>query len=409
MRLSSLLGPVTAGLSSVFTLLSTVQPSLADGLSFHRVSHPDLDLSPLGRVALTGDFDTVSLYEYTEQANQTPSNNNGSQSILTPLPNGVLTDLVDSNGYIFDMYPLPEKGGSSSDVLVAGNFTTLGGVKAPGLAKFNVKSGQVTALPDFKGSVSALLYDPDTDSIFVGGDFQHDNSSNVMVYTGDGEWKPLSFGGLNGPVTSMLKDDDGKIIFGGAFDGVGNSSHSKNKEQVINLQDATITSDAISSRSGFSSPKNVICPTSGDDGAGKTWLLADTSPGYWRAEMGFEYKPRKIRLYNTHFEGRGTKNFLLRALPDNGIMNLTYTDPDSDKKAYCDQSCPLSSNSDEDYREFTFVNNVGMSGFQIEVLDWYGSGAGLNGIELLHDSEYTLFQIGYVTMLTFPSHFGICY
>lgn len=90
-------------------------------------------------------------------------------------------------------------------------------------------------------------------------------------------------------------------------------------------------------------------------------------------------------------------------------MNLTYTDPDSDKKAYCDKSCPLSSNSDEDYCEFTFVNNVGMSDFQIEVLDWYGSGAGLNGIELLHDSEYNLFQIGYVTMLTFPSHFGICY
>lgn len=283
------------------------------------------------------------------------------------------------------MCPLTQKDGSS-DIFVAGNFTSLGGVKAQGIAKFNPNTTKVTALPGLSGSISAMLCDQDSNSVYVGGDFRFQNTSNAAAYVSGEGWKSLAFGGFNGPVTAILKDDDGKIIFGGDFDGIGNSTHSKKNQQAINLQDATITSDAVSSMSGFSDPKNIICQTSGEDGEGKTWLLYDKSPGYFRAEMGFGYKPNKLRLYNTHYQGRGTKAFLFRALPDNGIMNLTYTDPDTGDGTYCDSSCPLSSSSDEKYREFHFVNNVGMSGFQIEVLDWYGDGAGLNGIELFQES-----------------------
>ncbi|ODM20059.1 hypothetical protein SI65_05045 [Aspergillus cristatus] len=383
MRPPSVLGPVTAGLSTVLPLLSTVKPAVADGLSFHSVSYPELDLSPLGRVALTGDFDAVSLYAYAEQSNST-SSNNGSQSISTSLPNGVLTTLADSDGYILEMCPLTQKDGTS-DIFVAGNFTSLGGVKAQGIAKFDPNTTEVTALPGLSGSISAMLCDQDSNSVYVGGDFRFQNSSNAAAYVNGEGWKTLAFGGFNGPVTAILRNDDGKIIFGGDFDGIGNSTKSKKNQQVINLQDAKITSDAISEQSGFSDPRNIICETSGDDASGKTWLLYDNSPGYWRAEMGFGFKPNKIRLYNTHYEGRGTKNFLLRALPDNGIMNLTYTDDNGDD-TYCDSSCPLSSSTDDKYREFRFVNNVGMSGFQIEVLDWYGDGAGLNGIEVFQES-----------------------
>ncbi|OJJ80710.1 putative cellular morphogenesis protein (Rax2) [Aspergillus glaucus CBS 516.65] len=383
MRAPSVLGPVTAGLSTVLPLLSTVKPAVADGLSFHSVSYPELDLSPLGRVALSGDFDAVSLYAYTEQSNST-SSNNGSQSISTSLPNGVLTTLADSDGYILEMCPLTQKDGTS-DIFVAGNFTSLGGVKAQGIAKFDPNTTKVTAMPGLSGSISAMLCDQDSNSIYVGGDFRFQNSSNAAAYVNGEGWKSLAFGGFNGPVTAILRSDDGNIIFGGDFDGIGNSTNSKKNQQVINLQDAKITSDAVSQQSGFSDPKNIICQTSGDDASGKTWLLYDNSPGYWRAEMGYGFTPNKIRLYNTHYDGRGTKDFLLRALPDNGIMNLTYTDDNGDA-AHCDSSCPLSSSTDDKYREFHFVNNVGMSGFQIEVLDWYGDGAGLNGIEVFQEN-----------------------
>lgn len=156
--------------------------------------------------------------------------------------------------------------------------------------------------------------------------------------------------------------------------------------QVVNLQTAKVTSDAISPKAGFSDPRNVIC-SSGKAGKGNTWLLHDYSPGFWRADMAFSFTPSKLRLYNTHLDGRGTKSFLFRALPINGIMNFTYADPDSGRDVYCDASCPLSSNSKEGYRDFYFVNNVGMDGFMLEIQDWYGKGAGLNGIELFQNGE----------------------
>ncbi|KAF5863431.1 hypothetical protein ETB97_010062 [Aspergillus alliaceus] len=387
MRTSSLFRPATAGVSTVLYLGALLQSCSASGLSFTPVAQPDLDLKPLGQVAFTGDFDAVSFYSFKEQS-ETASVKNGSQSILTPLPNGIITTLSTSDGYIQAMCPFTQKDGTYAGIFVGGNFTSLGGVETQGAALFNPDTKRVTALPGLSGSVSAVLCDKETNRVYVGGEFKYENTSNAVAWVGNEGWKSLVFGGFNGPVTSISKSTDDHVIFGGSFDGIGNSTSSKKNQQTVNIQNATITSDAVSSKSGYSDPRNIICQTSGDDGEGKTWLLADNSPGYWRADMRFGYNPTKIRLYNTHLDGRGTKNFLLRRLPDNGIMNLTYTDPDTAEDVYCDQNCLLSDKKDEKYREFKFVNSVGMKGFQIEVLTWYGDGAGLNGIELLQDDIF---------------------
>ncbi|GIJ91368.1 hypothetical protein Asppvi_010333 [Aspergillus pseudoviridinutans] len=389
MRTASLSGPATAGFPYALLLnfLTIFQAVPTLGLSFTSVSEPQLDLSPLGRVAFTGDFDAVSLYSYIEQS-KTASVHDAGQSILTPLPNGGLTALSSSDAQIRAMCAFTRKDGTYEGIFVGGNFTKLGDVETKGAALYKPDSNEVTALPGLSGSVSALLCDQETNSVYVGGYFKYENTSNAVAWVGGEGWKTLSFDGLNGPVESILKNDNGHIIFAGSFDGVGNSTSSKKKQQIVNLQDATITSDAVSSRSGYSDPKNVICQTSGEDGEGKTWLLADYSPGFWRADMGFEYRPTKLRLYNTHFEGRGTKTFLFRRLPDNGIMNFTYTDPDTGYDVHCDSTCAMSNSTDEKYRDFEFVNVVGMSGFQIEISDWYGSGAGLNGIELFQDEIF---------------------
>ena len=95
-----------------------------------------------------------------------------------------------------------------------------------------------------------------------------------------------------------------------------------------------------------------------------------------------------MRLWNTNQDGRGTKTFRFTALPLNGIMNFTYTDPATGNQANCDARCPLSNDPKVSFQDFTFVNVVGMSAFQIDVSDWYGSGAGLDGIELLQDDIY---------------------
>ncbi|KAJ5381128.1 uncharacterized protein N7496_003556 [Penicillium cataractarum] len=376
MRVSSLYGPAAAGISTLFALLPT-----AHALTFNAVSTPEIDLSSLGRVTITGDFDGVSLYEYEGQSEITQRQ--GSY-ILTPLPNGILTNLSSADAQIRDMCAFTKKDGTFAGIFVGGNFTKLGGVKSPGAALFNPNSSDITALPGLTGSVSTVLCDQDTNRVYVGGDFTHKNTSNAIAWSPSDGWTELEFDGLNGPVNSIIKGDNGHIIFGGSFDGLGNTTSSSNNKQILNLQNATITSDAESSLTGYIDPRNVICSTSGVAGAGKTWLLHDYAPGYWRAYFGFTFNPTKVRLYNTHLDGRGTKSFLFRALPDDGIMNMTYTD-DSGNTVHCDSSCPLSDSTSEKYRDFTLVNPVGMKGFQIEVLDWYGQGAGLNGIEVFQD------------------------
>ena len=103
--------------------------------------------------------------------------------------------------------------------------------------------------------------------------------------------------------------------------------------------------------------------------------------------MGFGYEPTKLRIWNTHQDGRGTKTFRFTAMPIDGIMNFTYTDPATGQLASCDARCPLPANSTEGYLDFHFVNVIGMSGFQIDISDWYGNGGGLDGIELFQDGE----------------------
>jgi hypothetical protein len=287
------------------------------------------------------------------------------------------------------MCAFPKQDGSHSGIYVGGNFTSLGGEKAHGVALYDPNSNEVTTLPGLSGSVSALLCDHETNTVYVGGSFKQGNTSNAAAWVVGEGWKDLSFGGLNGPVSSIIKNDDGHIVFGGSFDGIGNlTSSSKRIEQVINLSNATITSDTTSTRSGFTDPRNIICQTSGAGGAGQTWLLADYALGYWRADMRYNFSPTKLRVYNTHYEGRGTKSFLFRRLPDNGIMNLTYTDPSTGDDVNCDQYCSLSDDPDEEYRDFRFVNQVGMTGFMFEIRDYYGIGAGLNGIEIFTNGEF---------------------
>ncbi|KAJ5562360.1 hypothetical protein N7535_003188 [Penicillium sp. DV-2018c] len=381
MRLSSLLGPATAGWPSLLALLPTL-----NALSFEPVSVPALDLTSLGRVSITGDFDGVSLYQYKGQTESISTN--GTQALLTPLPNGILTNLSSSDAQITAMCPFTKEDGTFAGIFVGGNFTSLGGVHSPGAALFDPNTGKVTPLPGLSGSVEAVSCDRENDRVYVCGKFSYDNTTNAVAWTpGDG-WKELPFNGLNGPVSSILKADNGHIIFGGSFDALGNKASSSKERQVLNLQNATVTSDADSPLDGYSDPRNIICSTSGEAAKGSTYLLHDYAPGFWRADLGFDFFPTKIRLYNTHLDGRGTKAFLLRALPDTGIMNLTYID-ESGKKASCEQHCPLSNDPSEKYREFTMVNPVGMRGLQIEILDWYGQGAGLNGIEVFQDQILT--------------------
>ncbi|MCJ1477596.1 hypothetical protein MMC13_006269 [Lambiella insularis] len=385
MRLSSLFRPTTAELTLL--LLSLCFHSIR-GVNFTPAPLPNLDLSQLGRVALAGDFDAISLYTYQQQ-NENVYNTNGSQSLLTQLPNGDFATLASADASIDTMCPLVLGDGTLMGIVVGGNFTSLGGIETQGAALYNVSTGGITPLPGLTGQVSTLFCDQTTSTVFVGGDFTGANSTNAIAWVGMTGWTNLPFAGFNGPVQTINMAPSGNIIFGGSFTGLGNASGIPDipDQQIINLSSATITAGGSNSTPGFSDPRNIICSNGNSSGPGQTWLLADETPGFWQAEMNFGFQPTKLRIWSADIDGKGTATFRFTALPINGIMNLTYIDPATNQNRSCSSQCPISSLT-SDYIDFRFVNVIGMNGFRLDISDWYGSAGGLNGIELFQDQMY---------------------
>ncbi|PQE29683.1 cellular morphogenesis protein [Rutstroemia sp. NJR-2017a WRK4] len=389
MRCSSLLSPF-AGDSPSLLRLSLLLASLTPpttAITFNPIPSANLDLSNLGRVGLAGDFNGISLYQFEGQ-NENGFITNGSQSVMARFPNGGFATLASADAGIAAMCPYIFSNGTLAGVVIGGNFTSLGDIESQGVALFNPNTSAITALPGLSGQVTALLCDESSNTVYVGGSFRGANSTNAIAWVGD-SWANLPFAGFNGPVSSIAKASNGHIIFGGSFTGLGNATGpSEPDQQIVNISGANITSASSTTTTGFSDPRNIVCKTGGTDGTGNTWLLADDSPGFWRADFGFGFTPTKLRLWNTHQDGRGTKTFRYTAMPINGIMNLTYIDPDTGSNSSCSSECHLSSNSSVKYQDFHFVNMVGMDAFRIDISAWYGSGGGLDGIELFQDDIF---------------------
>ncbi|QIW96436.1 hypothetical protein AMS68_001954 [Peltaster fructicola] len=348
------------------------------------VPSPNLDLSQLGRVAFGGDFDSISFYTYQGQSESSFSTN-GSQALLTRYPDGSFRSLAMSDAVIKTMCPFIANN-TLQGVVVGGNFTSLGGVQAQGVALYNPNTTTVTPLPGLSGKVSALYCDAQSGTVYVGGAFTAGNSTNAMSWTTG--WTNLPFAGFNGPVTSIVKSAAGNIIFGGQFDGVGNATSPKERDvQVVNIGSGTVTSSGSTSTAGFSDPRNIICKVGSQDGSGNTWLLNDNTAGYWQGAYAFGFNPTKLRLYNTQYQGRGTKSFYFEDLNSGGILAMSYTGSDG-KEAYCSSNCPLPQ-TNSNYTDFHFTPPIGMSTFRIQIVDWYGNGGGLAGIELFQDDIYS--------------------
>ncbi|OLN88792.1 Polarized growth protein rax2 [Colletotrichum chlorophyti] len=379
-RRSSARRPLRPSLLAIAALAQSVT-----AIQFTPVPDANLDLSQLGRIGVAGNFNGISLYQFAEQ-NEKPYSTNGSESLLAQLPNGAFASVISTDASIHDMCTFTLSNGEMQGVVIGGNFTSLDGTQSQGIALFNPNTSQITPLSGLSGQVNALLCDQESDTVYVGGNFRGANSTNAIAWYGTEGWTNLPFAGFNGPVSSITKASNGHIVFGGSFTGLGNTSTPSTPDgQVINLSSANITSASSTTTSGFSDPRNIICKTDGVDGSGNTWLLRDNSAGFWQATFGFGFQPTKLRLWNTHQDGRGTKTFRFTALPLGGILNLTYVDPATGQNASCTSECPLSDNSSIKFQDFHFVNLVGMNEFRIDISAFYGSGGGLNGIQLFED------------------------
>lgn len=382
---SSLLASRTGKLALSLLLASPQIIPTTTAFNVTPVPSPNLNLGPLGRVAFAGDFDSISLYQFTEQKQKASGLNS---ALLSRLPNGVFATIQATDGDVKAMCPY-ESGGTLKGIVVGGNFTSVDSQHTPGgIAIIDPNTGNVTEVDGLNGSVNALFCDPDRGQVYIGGSFTGGNSTNAIIWKD--AWNNMPFEGFNGPVNSITQAPNKKIIFGGEFNGLaGNTSGTReNNTQALPIGSANLTAQTSSGRPGFTEPKNIVCKDNPDtQGSGSTWLLADTSPGFWRADFGFGFEPTKLLLYNTNLDGRGTKTWRYTALPDGGIMNFSYVDPGTKERKYCDATCPLPEGN-VTAQEFLFVNQVGMNAFRLDISDWYGQGGGLNAIELFQTSEY---------------------
>ncbi|KXX78285.1 Bud site selection protein RAX2 [Madurella mycetomatis] len=377
-------------LISLFVSLSSFAASPASAISFTPVPDANLDLSQLGRVALAGDFSGISLYQYEGQSER-PFRTNGSEQLLARAPNGAFAPVASTDATIRTMCALDRD--NRTVIVMGGNFTSVedagpdgAALQSNGIALFDPTSATVTPLPGVSGQVNALLCDQDANMVYVGGSFVAENSTNAIAWREAEGWTNLPFAGFNGPVTSITRATNGNIVFGGSFTGLGNASTPSTPDgQIINLSTASITGGSSTTTQGFSDPRNIVCPTGGTDGPESTWLLQDNTPGFWQATFRYGFRPTKLRLYNTHQDGRGTRTWRFTALPINGIMNFTYVEPTTGRNASCTNQCPLSDDPEIPFQDFHFVNVIGMNEFRIDISAFYGPGGGLSGIELFGD------------------------
>ncbi|KAJ6784111.1 hypothetical protein PWT90_10623 [Aphanocladium album] len=377
---------------AVFSLAAALVPMLANAADIVAAPPANLDFSELGQIGVAGDFGGISLYEFVGQGANTRSSN-GSQALLISLPNGALSPAVETDAYVRAMCLYNVTSSKTKGLIVGGNFTSFGGNQSKAIGIYDIGAGKVITLDGLEGEVNALLCDNATDTVYIGGNFKSANSTNAISWNGKTGFKNLPFVGFNGPVNAITKMSNGHILFGGSFTGLGNynaTPGSLHDSQIVNLGSANISAVGSSSRDGFSDPFNIVC-ASGSDQSGSTWLLNDNTPGHWNAQFGFGIEPTMIRIWNTHFEDRGTKTFNIQTFPNGltNILRMEYTDPETGNNATCDRVCPLSNDPKIQYQDFHFVNVVGMSKIRIDIAEWWGKGAGLAGIQLFQNNVFS--------------------
>ncbi|KAM0748462.1 hypothetical protein T439DRAFT_303994 [Meredithblackwellia eburnea MCA 4105] len=429
----------------LLSLLSLLLPLLnsTTAAATNTTTLPKIDFSSLGTVAVVGSFSALQLYDPTQSQSQSQTNYSSTRSsLISRGPDGTLTPLGSTNvgGQILAICQNPKNG----FVYVGGAFTSLAGHDAQNIVRYDPSAGTYNEMgTGLDGLVRTISCgNNNSTTVYVGGDFERPVggdgtgfAGHLAAWTEAGGWTPWTIDGVDGTVRTIDSSSDGKSLFLGGdftttflngtnstFFNMSNIPPGVNQTTLQNISDiitptttsfgdsgngtvfASLGSSLVpislnssdywasptSYLNGFGRPQYVFCPQ-GLDGPGTSWLLVDGMPGFFTARFYRPLKVRGIRLGNTFWGGRGTRDFYVTSIPDNTIIELRYaSDPTNPASPIwsCTDHCLLAHAPSVPYQDFLFPSDWTFTGFQLNIFGWYGDGAGLHLLQLLSEGSY---------------------
>ncbi|KAK1224226.1 hypothetical protein PQX77_012883 [Marasmius sp. AFHP31] len=363
---------------------------------------PQVDYNRMGTVGLAGSFAGFDLIQ-----DNPLSFDNSTSTLFSRSSEGALSALgtTNSGGRI--------SGGCALDDVfyVGGSFSTIGSTSASNVASYRLSSSQFSALGSNgpNGEVDAIYCDAKNGKVWVGGKFTSPGASVAVWDTKAGSWSQPPFVGVSGAqarVSSITSNSSqSSLFFAGSFvasfQGSGNITGNNNPNVPFSagatpfssslvpvpLQNAEVTGGPSSSNSQFNDLKKILCPA-GQDGPGNTWFAEDGATATITVRTFSFITASGIRLGNTFQPNHGTSQFSVTTIPDNAVQTLKYFDPATGQNATCSDSCPLSSDSSLLYQDFLFPNALSLTGAQIKLSGFTGSGSGLHILQLLSSGAF---------------------
>lgn len=365
--------------------------NIAAVLFFQLASSQNLSLDLHGfyddQYGLLGDYNAITSYSYVGESNFTNQNQYKNELFASGLASGVHAALGKVQGSISAIWPVHDDA-----FLLLGTFTSIGDTQLSPPVLYNLTNNSFTSIGSgltVGQAPTTALVDAENNLIYLGGELSLNNSSpNFVIYNmTSAQLEPPKFKGFNGPVSSILKVDDNLVITGNftklELPMLTNSTNSSNTsvetEQLVSLKYAT-----LSASNGQALGSSLSC--AGSD----PWKVGSTV-GTLNINLPFQIMPSKFRIFNS--ADAQASLFRVFTAPTNGIMNLTYVDPQTNELAFCDAWCPLFNSSyldqfsgstslsyndgslavTSEYQDFGFVNSVEVQDVILEVLGSYNN------------------------------------
>ncbi|KAF7321403.1 SH3 domain-containing protein [Mycena kentingensis (nom. inval.)] len=377
-------------------------PVLFAGLA--HASLPRVDFDRMGKVGLAGAFAGLDLF-----SNASSPLDASTSTLFTRDDHGALTRLASSNtgGSILAACSLGEV------LYVAGSFSSIGSTSASSIVSYTPASNTFAALgsggPD--GTVEALFCDSKNAQVWAGGSFAAPGSNVAVWDTRASTWSAPPFKGLiggGGHVFSISTNaSESSLFFAGSFvtSFVGNGSalSGTNNPNVPQSAGASPFSSSLvpipipasavlqpstnSNDPDFGNITHILCPA-GDDGPGNTWFGADGTTSVISINTHTFIAASGLRLGNTFQPNHGTTGFIVTTLPDNNVRTLKYLDPTTGENKTCSNPCPLLTDASILYQDFLFDSSLSITGVEIQLTEFTGSGPGLHILQLLSSGAF---------------------